>query len=74
MKDAIKNKLEYINQRDTLGMKIRYWEAMGGQWRLQALFALLVEAMNTRALDGMRSLLLSQNNITKSACRSRATV
>lgn len=46
MKDAIKNKEKYINQRDKLGMQIRDWEAMGGQWRLQAMFALLVEAMN----------------------------
>ena len=48
LKDAVKNREGYISQRDVLGMKIRNWEAMGGQWRLQALFALLVEAMNTR--------------------------
>lgn len=53
MKDAIKNKEEYTNQRDTLGMKIRNWEAFGGQWRLQALFALLVEAMNIHEINSM---------------------
>lgn len=55
MKDAIKNKEGHIDQRDTLGMKIRHWEAMGGQWRLQALFALLVEAMNTKDVNSKYS-------------------
>lgn len=46
MKDAIMKKDYFINQRDTLGMQIREWEARGGHWRLQVLFAILVEAMN----------------------------
>lgn len=30
-------------------MKIRRWDSLGGHWRLQALFALLVESMNSDA-------------------------
>jgi hypothetical protein len=52
LKEAINNKDAYINQRDTLGMSIRGWEAQGGQWRLQALFALLVEAMKCDQVEG----------------------
>lgn len=52
LKDAIKNKEDFTNQRDTLGMSIREWEARGGHWRLQVLFALLVEAMNRNDVSG----------------------
>ena len=46
LKDAIKKQEPYVNERDTVGMTIRRWDDQGGHWRLQALFALLVEAMN----------------------------
>ncbi|TAQ86974.1 hypothetical protein B7494_g4709 [Chlorociboria aeruginascens] len=46
LKDAIVDQKSYIRQRDTLGMRIRKWDSRGGNWRIQALFALLVEAMD----------------------------
>ncbi|KAF4618151.1 hypothetical protein G7Y89_g14957 [Cudoniella acicularis] len=46
LKDAIKQKELHIEERDTLGMSIRRWDFYGKNWRLQALLALLVEAMN----------------------------
>lgn len=45
LKDAIVEKKEYTSKRDTVGMTIRRWDAQGGHWRLQALFALLVEVL-----------------------------
>ncbi|KAL2070394.1 hypothetical protein VTL71DRAFT_13420 [Oculimacula yallundae] len=45
LKDAIVQKADGISRRDTVGMTIRKWDAQGGHWRLQALFALLVEAL-----------------------------
>ena len=46
LKNAVTKGQAFINERDTVGMKIRQWDADGGNWRIQALFALLVEAMN----------------------------
>ncbi len=45
LKEAIRRKYAYTNKRDTVGMMIRRWDAQGGHWRLQALFAILVEAL-----------------------------
>lgn len=45
LKEAIRRKDTYTNKRDTVGMTIRRWDAQGGHWRLQALFAILVEAL-----------------------------
>jgi hypothetical protein len=52
LKDAIKGKELYINERDTVGMTIRRWDSQGGHWRLQTLFAILVEAMNRNVSTG----------------------
>ena len=46
LKEAITHNLNYIQERDTLGMDIRRWESHGGHWRLQALFALFVEVIS----------------------------
>lgn len=53
LKDAIKRGDVYINERDTIGMMIRKWESQGGHWKLQVLFALLVEAMKLDSANGM---------------------
>ncbi|CZR63291.1 related to tRNA nucleotidyltransferase [Phialocephala subalpina] len=45
LKDDIGRKESYVNERDTVGMSIRRWDTQGGHWRLQALYALLVEAL-----------------------------
>ena len=37
---------DVMDARDRFGMEIRLWDARGGHWRLQVLFALLVEAMD----------------------------
>lgn len=58
LKNAIKAKKSHINERDTVGMAIRRWDSHGGHWRLQALFALLIEAMNLpKYSDGFRASL-----------------
>lgn len=46
-KSAVKDGKPFIHERDTLGMAIRKWDSQGGHWRLQALYALLVEVLNT---------------------------
>jgi hypothetical protein len=52
LKNAILVKTSYTNERDTVGMTIRRWESQGGNWRLQALFAILVETMNGKTSMG----------------------
>lgn len=49
LKDAIRRKEAYTTERDTVGMTIRRWDSQGGSWRLQALFAILVDALNRDA-------------------------
>jgi hypothetical protein len=39
-------------ERDKLGMAIRRWDANGGNWKLQVLLAILVEAMHVGSSDG----------------------
>jgi len=52
LKDAIKNGESHIHERDVVGMSIRRWDSQGGNWRLQALFAILVEAMHLESEAG----------------------
>ncbi|QSZ28759.1 hypothetical protein DSL72_003264 [Monilinia vaccinii-corymbosi] len=56
LKASIKRNDPYIHQRDTVGMMIRKWDSQGGQWKLQALFALLVEALKLKGPEGFESL------------------
>ncbi|KAI9649857.1 CCA tRNA nucleotidyltransferase, mitochondrial [Ciborinia camelliae] len=56
LKDAIKRNDSYIHQRDTVGMMIRKWDSQGGQWKLQVLFALFVEAFKLESAEGYQSL------------------
>lgn len=57
LKDAIIQEVEYTSQRDKVGMTIRRWDAQGGHWRLQALFALMVEALkrDSKSYEGLFS-------------------
>jgi tRNA nucleotidyltransferase (CCA-adding enzyme) len=52
LKDAVAKGETYIHERDTVGMRIRTWDADGGNWRIQALFALLVEVMGCAGSHG----------------------
>ncbi|KAF7558811.1 hypothetical protein G7046_g5358 [Stylonectria norvegica] len=45
LKRAVCAKEPWVNERDRFGMAIRRWDAQVGSWRLQALSAMLVEAM-----------------------------
>lgn len=45
MKTAVCESAPTIDQRDTVGMAIRRWEAVGGHWKLQVLGVILVDAM-----------------------------
>ncbi|RDL40006.1 uncharacterized protein BP5553_04346 [Venustampulla echinocandica] len=46
LRDAIKLKDPYSQERDKLGMSIRRWDSQGKNWRLQVLLAIFVEALN----------------------------
>lgn len=46
LKNTIGRNDTYSNQRGTVGMTIRRWNSQGGHWRLQALFAILVDAFS----------------------------
>lgn len=52
LRDASKAKDESIMQRDKVGMSIRKWETQGTNWRLHALFAILVEVMEKNDPSG----------------------
>ncbi|KAK3944819.1 mitochondrial CCA tRNA nucleotidyltransferase [Diplogelasinospora grovesii] len=45
LKEIVCNKEESRNERDRFGMAIREWDARGGQWRLQVLYAVLVDLL-----------------------------
>lgn len=63
LKKAVLEDEAWTYERDTVGMKIRCWNAKGGHWRLQMMFALLVESMHTDG-GGERSIFLSFNAST----------
>lgn len=71
MKIGVNNNEPWVNERDTVGMKIRRWEGRNLSWRLQVLSALLVDAMEqldeweTSASPGTHPLQLF-TNITNS--------
>jgi hypothetical protein len=43
LRDVVRDKREGMNERGHFGMTIRDWDARGGNWRLQVLFAILVD-------------------------------
>lgn len=43
LRDVVRGKKEDMNARDRFGMTIRDWDARGGNWRLQVLYAILVD-------------------------------
>jgi tRNA nucleotidyltransferase (CCA-adding enzyme) len=45
LKNAVTQKEPFIHERDRFGMAIRQWEGRGDHWRLQVLYAILVEAL-----------------------------
>lgn len=45
LKNAVSEKESFMNERDRFGMAIRKWEGRGDHWRLQVLYALLVEVL-----------------------------
>ncbi|KAB8297717.1 hypothetical protein EYC80_001524 [Monilinia laxa] len=56
LKASIQRNDPHIHQRDVVGMMIRKWDSQGGQWKLQALFALLVEALKLKSAEGYELL------------------
>ncbi|KAG7287795.1 hypothetical protein NEMBOFW57_007310 [Staphylotrichum longicolle] len=42
-RDMVRENRPGVNERDRFGMAIREWDARGGNWRLQVLFAILVD-------------------------------
>ncbi|KAI0154877.1 hypothetical protein GGR57DRAFT_502069 [Xylariaceae sp. FL1272] len=55
LKNAVVLKEPYISERDRFGMAIRQWDSKVGHWRLQVMFALLVEAMQRWSLEPTNS-------------------
>ncbi|KAI1265890.1 hypothetical protein F5Y18DRAFT_426406 [Xylariaceae sp. FL1019] len=55
LKKAVVSKEPYINERDRFGMAIRRWDSRVGHWRLQVMFALVVEAMQRWSLQPLSS-------------------
>jgi tRNA nucleotidyltransferase (CCA-adding enzyme) len=51
MMTAVKDGELWIEQRDTLGMAIRRW-GKHGHWKLQVLFAILVESLEIQSCNG----------------------
>lgn len=43
LKNLVRDEGEGLNERDRFGMAIRDWDSRGGNWRLQVLFAVLVD-------------------------------
>jgi hypothetical protein len=43
LRDIVREKRAGVDERDRFGMAIRDWDARGGNWRLQVLFAILVD-------------------------------
>lgn len=60
---AVSDKAPFITERDTFGMAIRNWDARGGHWRVQVLYALLVEAME--ALDPNSAKPISKDDFLR---------
>ncbi|KAL2023968.1 hypothetical protein VTK56DRAFT_203 [Thermocarpiscus australiensis] len=46
LRDVVRDKTEGLHERDRFGMAIRDWDSRGGSWRLQVLYAVLVDAAN----------------------------
>lgn len=45
LKKAVCENSPIIEQRDTFGMAIRKWEAVGGNWKVQVLGVIMIDAM-----------------------------
>ncbi|KAH8912819.1 poly A polymerase C-terminal region-like protein [Coniochaeta sp. PMI_546] len=45
LKNAVRDGAPCVKERERFGMAIREWDFKGGHWRLQVLYALLVEVM-----------------------------
>ncbi|SPQ20034.1 79a3734a-e755-468a-81e1-d06ecea612e2 [Thermothielavioides terrestris] len=43
LRDVVRDRREGLHERDRFGMAIRDWDTRGGHWRLQVLFAVLVD-------------------------------
>ena len=52
LKNGVRDKAEYVRERERFGMAIREWDSKGGHWKLQVLYALLVEVMDRAGTTG----------------------
>ncbi|KAI1456634.1 hypothetical protein F4805DRAFT_467973 [Annulohypoxylon moriforme] len=53
---AVSENAPFVTERDRFGMAIRNWDARAGHWRVQVLYALLVEAMEALAPGSAKSI------------------
>ncbi|KAI9745587.1 MAG: CCA tRNA nucleotidyltransferase, mitochondrial [Claussenomyces sp. TS43310] len=61
-KDAIVTRQAFTRQPDVLGMAIRRWDEQGGQWRIQVVLAILVEAMTSDVSAGYDTIFQGWQN------------
>ncbi|KAI0482125.1 hypothetical protein GGR56DRAFT_663178 [Xylariaceae sp. FL0804] len=55
LKTAVVQDAAYTGERDRFGMAIRRWDERGGNWKLQVLSALLVEALQSWNINAFAS-------------------
>ncbi|KAL2263303.1 hypothetical protein VTK26DRAFT_7423 [Humicola hyalothermophila] len=55
LKNVVRDGGVGVNERDRFGMAIRGWDSRGGNWKLQVLFAVLVEVAEWSATDKNRT-------------------
>lgn len=60
LKDSFVAGESYSSSRDKVGMAIRRWQERGGQWKLQVVFSILVEAMQRGSSTNKRIKLLAE--------------
>ena len=51
-KKAVNEGDSWVLERDKIGMAIRRWDAQGGHWKVQVIFAILIEAMQSDESKG----------------------
>ncbi|AEO55171.1 hypothetical protein MYCTH_2298716 [Thermothelomyces thermophilus ATCC 42464] len=63
LRDIVRDRREGLDERDRFGMAIRDWDSRGGNWRLQVLFAILVDLAERVAPAGEKGGSASRDDV-----------